>query len=247
MNLLLECYCHVSIVQASPSGGQRIDQPDETATSEGGIFEVPEGTPEELLDYVAKLSRHSPSLETNAEKLAYRRNCANAFLTTSTRFLDSGDSPASEEATQHMVVMRLFAIHELARLGDARGPKLLARFPGEMKKAGYGRMLRTAQARAIAARLFQVSVEEDPAAGLNEVIVDTKSLLASATEDLNDDEIWLAKVVCSCCGDYPAKLGYDAPQLVNKTLKELGDILVGLKTERAVELGKIVTVHGLWP
>jgi len=135
-------------------------------------FVVPDGTPQELLDYIDSLREQQPeSREPEAIK-EFAVKLHRAVAQASGKALAGNPN---EEQAELAVRYRVVSLSMLQRLGDEQAGKLLEALPGELTKAG-----RAALARQVEAFLLQNRLREALGAGpdaLEPVVKDIKKFV----------------------------------------------------------------------
>ncbi len=112
--------------------------PGKPKAAEADPFEVPRGTPEQLLQYMEGLSSQRPKSMDPAGILEYRTKMGQAILTAAERILAA---KATEEEASEAVQAKIHALSVLERVGRKEATKMLEDFPAELEKAGRSKAL----------------------------------------------------------------------------------------------------------
>lgn len=209
----------------------------EEAAPEKDPFEVPEGTPEELMAYLDELAQYRPRITTFQEMLEYNKNRAEATLTATTRILE-GETKLEAEDAQKVIGARLSAISGLARSGDENAQKLLENLPADLKKAGYTDFVRPAEAMLLQAKLQMVAGQEDAVKAFGEIKEKALAFLADAKDEFGRDELSLAYGLSRTAETIAQRVG--DPKVAIDTCNEIGKKLLDQGTADAARLGNMM-------
>ena len=208
--------------------------PDEMATQpateEPDPFAVPDGSPEELLEYGEGLQNVRPKSDDREGFMEYRKNIGQALVTIADRI--QAKTPTDEQAKK-AVVLLLNGLTLLGSTGDADAEKRLQGLPAEFEKAGLSRFVRiidsfTLQNQLRRARSMQPEeikqligkVEVFLADGLvQDEDVNLAMMAGMMAEGVGDNE-W-AGAVCK-------KLGKIVSESEDKSIAAMGAKLVGV-------------------
>jgi thiol-disulfide isomerase/thioredoxin len=122
------------------------------ATEEVDPFEVPDGTPSELLEYVANLLSSRPRITSYEEYVEFLGNRSEAILEATSKILAS-EEELTEEQLGSTIAAKLGALQVLAQQGQEEAETALFALPEELKAAGQDEYARLAQAM-----VFQVKI-----------------------------------------------------------------------------------------
>jgi thiol-disulfide isomerase/thioredoxin len=126
---------------------------EKPAAEQPDLFQVPEGTPEELLAYIEKLKKARPNVTDYESFVEFRDKVAKALLGASEKIL--AGKPTDEQRAE-AVHTKLIALSILAQSGNAEAEAALAKLPEQLTKAGYAELARDATAMILQTR-FQVA------------------------------------------------------------------------------------------
>ncbi len=161
-----------------PAVEEPVEEPDP--------FEVPDGTPEELMEYVKTLQQQRPEGNDRRAQMEFVRKANGAMLEAADKIL--AGEPNDEQKTA-AGQMKMASLSMLMRLGDRTAmPKLLA-LPEELEKAGLTDMVRPAKGMA-----FQIQLQQARTLGadkLDELVGQIKDFIGAA-EDIGQTEMRLA-------------------------------------------------------
>jgi thiol-disulfide isomerase/thioredoxin len=117
-------------------------------------FKVPDGTPEELLQYVEDLANERPTATTFEAMSDFRRKLGAAVLEASNKIL--AGQPDDDQA-QEAVRLKMSALSILASLKDEKAADQLKQFPAELAKAGKKELARIAEGMLLQNELRQAA------------------------------------------------------------------------------------------
>lgn len=114
-------------------------------------FLVPQGTPEQLFQFIEGLSDQRPKSMDPADIAEYRTKIGQALLTATDRILAA---KSTDEQAEEAVQIKIQALSILERAGRKDAVKMLDDIPAELEKAGRSKSLvRSARAILLAVRL----------------------------------------------------------------------------------------------
>lgn len=127
--------------QSGPSADvERAKASEEPAKADP--FKVPDGSPEELLQYVESLVRERPAEMTFESMSEFRGKLGRAVLEAADKIL--AGKPTEDQAAE-AVRLKLSALGILAGLGDEKAAAQREQLPGELKKEGKKELARLAE------------------------------------------------------------------------------------------------------
>jgi thiol-disulfide isomerase/thioredoxin len=145
-----EATAHPAVQQeASPPAATK-EAADEPVTEEPDPFAVPDGSPEELLEYVEGLMDVRPKSNDMAGFAEYRKNIGQAMVTAADGIL--AKTPTDEQAKKAVFLM-LNGLTTLESTGDAAAAERLQGLPAELEKAGLSKFVRMAKSFPLQGRL----------------------------------------------------------------------------------------------
>lgn len=174
---------------------------------------VPDGTPDELIAYIKKLSEEQPPQDAPEEALK-------EFITVRLRAMATAGSKIlsgkpNEDQAMAATPARLSSLVQLQSLGDAAAAKQVAGMPAELTAAGFPKL-----ARAVSGALLQRRLQEAQTAGPEEIkkVVEliAKHLAAAPLERTDVGLAIRATMMLEGTGD--AKLAADAYASFGKLL-----------------------------
>jgi thiol-disulfide isomerase/thioredoxin len=168
------------------------------AAQKADLPAVPKGGPEELLAYLKKLEDLEPEKTDFDSVTRFRRALAKNMLEASDRLLAA---KPDEEQSREAVKYKLSALGMLEEMGDAAAGQKLRALPAELKKAGFPKLAREAEAVALSMRV--------EAAGENpklfaKLVEDVKQHLAGGP--IGREEVSLAMTAGGAAEEIDAKL-----------------------------------------
>ena len=188
--VVLACVAFVLILpvgaQDKPGDKQAAAQPavSEQPAAEPGPFVVPDGTPEELIEYANGLASRRPASQDYQAVAAFRKKLAGALEQTGGKIL-AGKPDEQQAATG--VYLKVLGLSMLSRLDDTDAGKRLKSFPDSLTKAGMPK-------RARDARFFILQDRFDYAAGadsaeLESLVDDIAGLLGQKPFDPSEFQL----------------------------------------------------------
>ncbi len=129
---------------------QQNEKKAEVASQED-LFTVPEGAPEDLLEYIQKLEEQRPPELTPEKVRQFQQKQHEAIVRAAEKVIAAkpGDEPLQQAA-----ISKAVALNHLARYGD-KYEKQLERFPEDLKKAGHPELARDMKAFLLERELLQ--------------------------------------------------------------------------------------------
>lgn len=123
---------------ATPTAQEGQVAPD-VAVSETDRFPVPEGTPEEMLDFLKSLQSEQPAARDPESVNVFIRQLGQAVVTASDRILAA---KPSEDQAREAVQYKLAGLGLLDQIGDTTVAAKRAAMPAELEAAGFGSFVR---------------------------------------------------------------------------------------------------------
>ena len=221
---------------AHPAVQQEVNPPaatnqaaNEPATEEPDPFAVPDGSPEELLEYVKGLMNVRPKSNDRAGVTEFRKNIGRALVTAADKILVQ--TPTDEQAKEAVVLM-LNGLNALEGSGDTDAGKRLQGMPAELEKAGLSKLVRMTKAFSIQAKLQRArGMQPDE---INQVLAEVEAFFADGPvqgEDIN--LAMMAGMTAEDTGDVERaaevykKLGTIISASEDKSIASMGAKLVG--------------------
>ncbi len=129
------------VAQSEPSAdAEKAKEAEEPAKADP--FKVPDGSPEELLQYVESLAEERPAEMTFESMSEFRRKLGRAVLEAADKIL--AGEPTDDQAAE-AVRLKVSALGILASLGDEKAAEQRKQLPGELKKKGKKELARLAE------------------------------------------------------------------------------------------------------
>ena len=209
------------LAQATPDAAAKTPPADAMA---GSKIVVPEGTPEELLEFLNGLQTRQPPAQDPESVRVFLSDLGQAIFTASDRILAA---KPSEELASEAVQYKLGALSLLERAGDESVAARRAAIPAELEAAGFGSLIRIVELEGLFSRFQQLGM-----AG--------KEAYASFAEDLakffekappEPEEAGLAMHVAG------ALERILKPEEVAKYYERYGKIFAGSDDEQAAQMG----------
>lgn len=159
-----------------PAAQQQTEPPEQPDP-----FAVPDGTPQELLDYIESFKGRRPESAGYDEMFKFSRKANRATLEAADKIL--AGKPTAEQAAA-AVRWKLDALATLDRMSDPEIPEKLKNLPAELEKAGMAEFAREAKSLLLGSRLrATMGAPPEEAAKLVEEV---KSYLSEAPPARND-------------------------------------------------------------
>ncbi len=144
---------------AKPKAEEPKEEPKEEPEEEPDPFVVPDGTPEELLEYVAKLQKLRPeNIRTRAQFIEFMVKGRKSMLEAADKILAA--KPTDEQYTK-AAELKLSALEMLSQVNAPDSAKKLAEFVEELTKAGKKELARSGKGVIL---LSQARMPRDPEA-----------------------------------------------------------------------------------
>lgn len=188
-------------------------------------FEVPDGTPTELLAYIEGLKKQRPEEPTREAIVAFLKNLHTAVFTASTKILEAD---ATDEQFEQALDYARMSATMMMRLGIAGVDKKVEELQGKLAKAGKTKAASQLQALILLARLEDASDQGLDA--LRPAIDAVKQHLAQGVT-LDNAELAIA-------AGQAAEQSGDAA-LTRETYTELSKLLVKADDEKIQRLGRL--------
>ena len=224
-----EATAHPAVQQEASPPAPTNPAASEPATEEPDPFVVPDGSPEELLEYVKGLMDVRPKSNDQAGFTEYRKGIGGALVTAADRIL--AQTPTDEQAKE-AVILLLNGLTALDSTGDADAKKRLQGLPAELEKAGLSKLVRIAQSFSLQGKLQRArGMQPD---GIFKVLAEVEAFFADGTvqgEDIN--MAMMAGMMAESTGDVERtvelykKLGTIISAHEDKAIASMGAKLVG--------------------
>lgn len=142
-------------------------------------FLVPDGTPEQLLEYVEKLQSVRPTSESREAMTEFRKKLFTALLGASEKILAGKPKPEQAKAG---VEYKMVALRMLGRMGDKDAMTKLEALPAELEKLGLKDLKRFASMQLLGAKL-QAAAQPGKGEEFVKLLDDVAKLLADGPAD----------------------------------------------------------------
>jgi thiol-disulfide isomerase/thioredoxin len=152
----------------------------------GDPFAVPEGTPEELFEYIERMKALPPGLPPQAVE-EYAKKANRAIVKAAEKILAA---KPDDQQVQTAVQTKMWGLFLLQHSGDAEAAKQLAGFPAELQKAGRPKLAREVRRFSLEIH-FQGGLPGDTQS-LEKTIAQVKQYLAEAPLEEADVELMMA-------------------------------------------------------
>ncbi len=218
---------------ASPPAAPSVKAPDTAQPAEAekekvDPFEVPDGTPEQLIEYVQGLRNVRPeSLDPDTVQ-QFRKRLLGAVLQAAEKILAQ---EAPEQIAMEALQLKVAALSALESLGDAQAAAALASLPADLEKQGKAKLAATAQTMLLTQRL-QAAFGQ-PAEKLPALVDQIEKHLAKVS--VGREEARLAMLtgrLCEMTGQQ---------ELALQAYEHLGKILAANPEEQIAELGELMS------
>ena len=163
---------------AQPAPTQTEDQPEKSLPE---IPPLPEGTPEELMDFVKELKKNNVRPSSRQEMMEYMKSLASVSVEAANKVLSQvkpDDALFSEAA-----MMKMESLMMLGRLGDQAAAKDMAEFAATLANSPNQELAKEAQRVVLVAEAQAVFASGDVAAG-EQLVEKVTSTLAADPDDL---------------------------------------------------------------
>lgn len=198
---------------------------EESKPAERDPFLVPQGTPEQLLQYIESLTEQRPKSMDPADIAEYRGKMGQALLTAADRIL-AGKS--TDEQAGEAIQIKIQALSVLERAGRKDAAKMLDDLPAELEKAGRAKSLvRSARAMVLAVRLGKAA--RTGPKELETAIGNIRQFLAQGP--IEPEDVQLAMTAATTA----EQTGETA--LAASAYRTLGELLAANKNRRIASLG----------
>lgn len=207
---------------ASPGAGA------ETEPSKADPFQVPDGTPEQLLEYALGLRSVRPESADPAALEDFRKRLFGAVLQSADKILAQ---QAPEQIALEAVQLKVAALVGLASSGDTQAAAALASLPADLEKAGKATLAARARTLLLMHQVQQAAFgrQENPPELVDQV---AKHLAAVA---LGPAEVQLAMLTAQLY----ERTGQRQSAL--RAYSEFGKLLAASPDERIAELGQMMS------
>ena len=195
-------------------------------------FAVPDGSPQELLEFVEGLKNVRPKSNDQAGRMEHLKNIGQALVTTTDKIL--AQKPTDEQAEQAVGYL-IMGLDLLKSAGDAEAEKRIQGIPAELEKAGFGKFVRMAKSILLQGRLQQskqargMQPEE-----IKQLIGEVEAFLADGPVQGEDARLAMtAGAMAERTGDIQwagevyKKLGTIISENDDKSIASMGAMLVG--------------------
>lgn len=189
-----------------------------------GAFAVPDGTPEEIIQYLQKLGEMRPSAQ-DEKTLAEFSKRVGAAATEAVDKIFAGKP--NEQQAAYAMRLKLEALGMLDRFGDKQAFAKLQSFPGELEKLGWPKLARLAGGVLLQTRLTRA--EAAGAEPFKAVLEDVKKFLAAAPLEPQDSELAVGAAL--------AAERVDRAGLAVKAYADFAKLFSASKDERMVRFG----------
>lgn len=187
-------------------------------------FDVPEGTPEQLLDYLKHLRNQRPAAMDYEGIMGFQEKLNRAMATAADRILAANPTPGQ---AQIALRTKMVALSMLERLGDEQAGDKLAKVPDELKAAGMVKLAHEAAGFLLGHRLrHSIGASREAMEGL---IGEVKEYLGASP---GQNEAHLA-IMAAQVAEYSGNA-----ELAEKTYLELGQLLAKSDDQMVADLGE---------
>lgn len=203
----------------------KTDAQNKKPAAERDPFLVPQGTPEELLQYIEGLSDQRPKSMAPADIAEFRTKMGQALLTAADRILAA---KSTDEQAGEAIQIKIQALSILERAGRKEAAKMLDDIPAELEKAGRSKSL-VRSARGI---LLAVRVGKAARTGPKELeaaIGDIRQFLAQGP--VEPEDVQLAMTAASTAEQT------GETELAVSAYRTLGELIAASKNRRVASLG----------
>jgi thiol-disulfide isomerase/thioredoxin len=201
-------------------------EPAEPPAEKPDPFKVPDGTPEELLKYIAGLRSERPEKRDRDSVMEFQKKLFTAMSEAAIKALRA--NPSDEEAEQAVQVASQ-SLSILGRMGDTEAGKRLAGLLEELEKAGKKPLVRQLRGVMLGMRLRETGVGN--AAKLKEVIGEVKTFLGEGPVGMAEAQLVMtAGQMAEYAGD---------TDFAVETYTAFGKLLAESKDEQVGRLAKM--------
>lgn len=213
----------------SASAQPATKRPPAPAAAEGPtVPPLPEGTPEELLDFAASLRQPKVQPRTRDEMMAYMREMSAVSVQAADKVLAAVG--AEDELHVRAAKLKLESLMMLGRLGDAQAATDMEAFAAELVNSPNAELATEAQRLMLmteAQKVFQTG-DMEAAPGL----IDKMVALVKANPD-DGETAMLSMQIASAFGQMP-----DGEELAVKAYTTLGPLFASSKVPQIQEMAK---------
>ncbi|MBN1911435.1 MAG: TlpA family protein disulfide reductase [Pirellulales bacterium] len=229
-------------------------------------FLVPDGTPEELLKFIARVSKFQLKMKSRDPRLviAFLRKQAGAMVEAADKVMAADE--VTEEQKQQAARVKLMSLLRLTQFGDKKAPEKLQTLPEEYANLGLPEVARTAKAATLQIDLAKAAVGAPGAESLESVLEAVKKYIAEKP-DANSinvagavvqrfDRLNKTKQAGELCDEFLKMLSGAEPKLLKKlegigrrirlvgnTLDIKGTTIDGESFDWSAYQGKVVLVQ----
>lgn len=170
------------------SEAQENGKASEKAASKNGKdpFQVPDGTAEELVEYIKGLSENEPEGEGEEAIRKFAKQMGQAAVTAGDKILAAKPKATEEQATL-AVQAKIEGYQLLTRAGEKDAAEKLQKFPAELKKAGWDDLARNVQRALLRQRIDNLDGEDK--AAFAKAVEDFKDYLKEGELNANDIQV----------------------------------------------------------
>ncbi|MEO1992376.1 MAG: TlpA disulfide reductase family protein [Pirellulales bacterium] len=163
---------------AQPATAQAENQPEKSLPE---IPPLPEGTPEELMNFVKELKKNNVRPSSREQMMEYMKSLASISVEAADKVLSQvkPDAPLFSEAA----MMKMESLMMLGRLGDQVAAKDMAEFAATLASSPNKELAQEAQRVVLVAEAQQVFASGDIAAG-EQLVKNVTSILVADPDDL---------------------------------------------------------------
>lgn len=163
---------------AQPATAQAENQPEKSLPE---IPPLPEGTPEELMNFVKELKTNNVRPSSREQMMEYMKSLASISVEAADKVLSQvkPDAPLFSEAA----MMKMESLMMLGRLGDQVAAKDMAEFAATLASSPNKELAQEAQRVVLVAEAQQVFASGDIAAG-EQLVKNVTSILVADPDDL---------------------------------------------------------------
>ena len=206
---------------------------------------VPDGSPEELVNFIKNLGEHQPENRDEQSMKEFAVKAGAAALIAAEKILAA--KPTDEQA-EIAVQVKCEVLSMQDQEGSAEAARQLKEFAGKLEKAGRPKLARMAQACVLQQRIMKARAAEP--AELKKRIEEAKKFVAGGTVDVPEAQLALAVIqVAERSGqtdlivDVNRFFGKALAASGNKEIANLGKKLEGAAT-RLTLVGKAMPLGG---
>ena len=198
-------------------------------------YEVPEGTPEELMKYMDELGRYRPRVTNYGEYLTARKKKAEAMAEATGRIL-AAEVKLEDVDAEKVIQSHIAALSSLAGMGDEKAVEKLTALPERLKKLGHESLIRLVEAKVLEAKFNALRKADDPAKAIVPLLDEVEAFIKQAGKGVTKDDARLAYSVTRAA-DGVARIAGD-PQIAIGAYKAMGRLLLDSGSEDTAGMGK---------